>query len=75
VRPAHRRGGIACVLIDDSAAWARSVGCRALEVIVAPNGKNVTHAGFLHPSSVHRRGSTAPGPRPPTRPTKAPVTV
>jgi aminoglycoside 6'-N-acetyltransferase I len=76
VRPAHRRGGIGCVLIDDSAAWARSVGCRALEVIVAPNGKNVTHLlGFYI-----RRGFTDEGRRLLARdlrpdPTKAPVTV
>jgi aminoglycoside 6'-N-acetyltransferase I len=43
VVPAHRRTGIGGVLIDDSADWARSRGCRALELVVAPNGANVDH--------------------------------
>jgi GNAT superfamily N-acetyltransferase len=40
---AHRRGGIGSALIDDSADWARSRGCRSLELVVAPNGSNVDH--------------------------------
>jgi GNAT superfamily N-acetyltransferase len=43
VVPAHRRAGIGRALIDDSADWARSRGCRALELVVAPNGANVDH--------------------------------
>jgi aminoglycoside 6'-N-acetyltransferase I len=41
VQPAARRQGIAGALIDDSAAWARSRGCRTLELVVAPNGQDV----------------------------------
>lgn len=41
VRPAQRRGGIATALIDDSINWARSRGCRAVELVIAPNGNNV----------------------------------
>ncbi|WP_197508766.1 DUF417 family protein [Mycobacterium sp. 1081908.1] len=37
----HRQAGVATALIDDSAEWARSRGCRTLEVVVAPNGNNV----------------------------------
>ena len=43
VVPAHRRTGVGRALIDDSADWARSRGCRALELVVAPNGANVDH--------------------------------
>jgi GNAT superfamily N-acetyltransferase len=43
VLPAHRRSGIGSALINDSADWARSRGCRALELVVAPNGANVDH--------------------------------
>jgi GNAT superfamily N-acetyltransferase len=43
VVPAHRRSGIGSALIDDSADWARSRGCRALELVVAPNGAKVDH--------------------------------
>jgi GNAT superfamily N-acetyltransferase len=43
VLPAHRRTGIGSALIDDSADWASSRGCRALELVVAPNGTNVDH--------------------------------
>ena len=40
---ACRRSGIGSALIDDSADWARSRGCRVLELVVAPNGANVDH--------------------------------
>ncbi len=43
VLPAHRRSGVGSALIDDSAHWARSRGCRTLELVVAPNGTNVDH--------------------------------
>jgi GNAT superfamily N-acetyltransferase len=43
VASAHRRGGVGSALIDDSADWAVSRGCRSLELVVAPNGSNVDH--------------------------------
>ena len=43
VRPTHRRTGTATALVEDSAEWARSRGCSALEVVVAPNGNDVAH--------------------------------
>jgi len=36
VRPGHRHTGIGAALINDSAAWAISCGCRSLELVVAP---------------------------------------
>jgi aminoglycoside 6'-N-acetyltransferase I len=41
VAPAARRQGIAGRMIDDSARWARLRGCRYLELVVAPNGRDV----------------------------------
>jgi len=46
VIPDARRQGVAELLIDDSAQWARSRGCSHLEVVVAPNGRNVSQ--LLH---------------------------
>lgn len=43
VRPTNRRSGFAGALIDDSAEWAASHGCRTLELVVAPNGNDVAH--------------------------------
>lgn len=43
VLPAHRHRGIGTVLTDDGAEWARSRGCHALELVVAPNGNDVGH--------------------------------
>jgi GNAT superfamily N-acetyltransferase len=43
VEPAHRKAGVATALIDDSAEWARSRGCRTLEVVIAPSGDDVAH--------------------------------
>jgi aminoglycoside 6'-N-acetyltransferase I len=43
VEPAHRRAGAGRALIDDSADWAQSRGCRTLELVIAPNGKNAAH--------------------------------
>jgi GNAT superfamily N-acetyltransferase len=43
VEPAHRRTGAGRALIDDSAAWAQSHGCRTLELVIAPNGTNADH--------------------------------
>jgi aminoglycoside 6'-N-acetyltransferase I len=63
VQPAHRRTGVASALIGDSANWARSRRCRALEVVVAPNGNDVAHlVGFYA-----RRGFTDKGRRLMTR--------
>jgi GNAT superfamily N-acetyltransferase len=59
VRPAHRRTGIASALIDDSADWARSRNCRALELVVAPNGNDVAHLFGYYA----RRGFTDEGRR------------
>jgi GNAT superfamily N-acetyltransferase len=41
VEPAHRRTGVGCALIDDSACWAQSRGSRSLELVIAPNGSDV----------------------------------
>jgi aminoglycoside 6'-N-acetyltransferase I len=43
VDPAHRRGGIANALIEDAAAWARARSATLLEVVVAPNGRDIDH--------------------------------
>jgi aminoglycoside 6'-N-acetyltransferase I len=43
VEPAHRRTGAGRALIDDSAAWAQSRGCRTLELVIAPNGTDADH--------------------------------
>ena len=42
VAPAARRQGIAGRLIDDSARWARQRGCRYLELVIAPDGRDVS---------------------------------
>ena len=43
VIPAARRRGVAGQLIEDSIAWARRQGCRQLELVIAPNGRDVRH--------------------------------
>jgi aminoglycoside 6'-N-acetyltransferase I len=43
VRPAHRRRGVAGALIDDAIAWARVRTATLLELVVAPNGRDVSH--------------------------------
>jgi aminoglycoside 6'-N-acetyltransferase I len=43
VEPQHRNRGVAGALIDDAAQWARSRGAFLLEVVVAPNGRDVSH--------------------------------
>lgn len=43
VLPAARRRGVAGRLIEDSIAWAREQGCPQLELVVAPNGRDVGH--------------------------------
>jgi GNAT superfamily N-acetyltransferase len=37
VRPDYRRTGVGTALIEDSAQWARSRGCRTVELVVAPH--------------------------------------
>jgi aminoglycoside 6'-N-acetyltransferase I len=43
VAPASRRRGVGGALVEDSARWARQVGSRFLELVVAPNGQDVGH--------------------------------
>jgi aminoglycoside 6'-N-acetyltransferase I len=43
VAPASRRGGLAGLLIEDSVRWATSIGAAKLEIVVAPNGMDVSH--------------------------------
>ncbi|HEY4018961.1 MAG TPA: GNAT family N-acetyltransferase [Pseudonocardiaceae bacterium] len=43
VVPTARRRGLAGRLIADSVAWAREQGCRHLELVVAPNGRDIGH--------------------------------
>ncbi len=43
VAPDARRRGLARQLIDDSAAWARALGARRLNITIAPNGLDVSH--------------------------------
>ena len=43
VEPGHRRTGAGRALVEDSADWAKSRGCRTLELVVAPNGRDVAH--------------------------------
>jgi aminoglycoside 6'-N-acetyltransferase I len=43
VVPSARTGGVGSTLIEDADAWARSRGATLLEVVVAPNGADVTH--------------------------------
>jgi GNAT superfamily N-acetyltransferase len=38
-----RRRGLGRQLIDDSAAWARALGARRLNITIAPNGLDVSH--------------------------------
>lgn len=43
VVPEARRRGEAERLIDDSLRWAAGQGCAAVEIVVAPNGLDVSH--------------------------------
>ncbi|MGW2638568.1 GNAT family N-acetyltransferase [Streptomyces sp. NPDC001348] len=43
VAPDARKQGLAERLIDDAAQWARTQGCRHIQVVIAPNGQDVTH--------------------------------
>lgn len=42
VEPASRRHGIAAALIADAEAWSRTQSAALLEVVVAPNGRDVS---------------------------------
>lgn len=42
VDPRHRREGIATALIEDAGTWARDRSASLLEVVVAPNGSDIT---------------------------------
>lgn len=59
VQPGYRRTGIGSALVDDSAQWARSRGCRTLELVVAPNGYDVSRLFDYYA----RRGFTDEGRR------------
>jgi aminoglycoside 6'-N-acetyltransferase I len=43
VEPTARRRGLGGLLIADSVGWAREQGCGRLELVVAPNGRDVGH--------------------------------
>jgi aminoglycoside 6'-N-acetyltransferase I len=43
VMPGYRRRGVAAALMDDAAVWARTRGASLLEVVVAPNGRDVSN--------------------------------
>jgi aminoglycoside 6'-N-acetyltransferase I len=43
VRPEYRRRGIAALLIADALEWARARSAVSLELVVAPNGHDVSH--------------------------------
>ena len=43
VVPEQRRRGLAQALIHDSARWARNIGAGHLEIVIAPNGRDVKH--------------------------------
>jgi aminoglycoside 6'-N-acetyltransferase I len=43
VVPTARRRGLGGRLIADSVAWAREQGCQRLELVIAPNGRDIGH--------------------------------
>jgi aminoglycoside 6'-N-acetyltransferase I len=43
VAPAARRRGEAQRLIEDSVHWSAGQGCGHLEIVIAPNGQDVSH--------------------------------
>jgi aminoglycoside 6'-N-acetyltransferase I len=43
VVPAARSAGVGAALIEDAAEWARSRSAGLLEVVIAPNGRDVAH--------------------------------
>ena len=64
VIPELRRSGLAGLLVEDSVEWARARGCHHLELVVAPQGRDVTH---LH-DYYRRRGFLDDGRRLLSRP-------
>ncbi len=43
VAPEYRGRGIGRELVEDSVRWARTMGSRQVELVVAPNGQDVGH--------------------------------
>jgi len=43
VQPEHRGRGIGSALVRDAARWARANAADGLEVVIAPNGREVSH--------------------------------
>jgi aminoglycoside 6'-N-acetyltransferase I len=66
VAPAFRRRGLGGELMEDSARWAAAVGAAHLELVIAPNGREVTHLFAIY----HGRGFVDEGRRILSRATK-----
>ena len=43
VRPEDRRRGLGSALVADAVGWARGMAASSIEVVVAPNGRDVRH--------------------------------
>jgi ribosomal protein S18 acetylase RimI-like enzyme len=43
VRPEHRGEGVGSALVGDAVRWARMNDAGTLEVVIAPNGRDVSH--------------------------------
>lgn len=43
VQPEHRGKGVGSALVSDAARWARSKAADVLDVVIAPNGRDVRH--------------------------------
>ncbi|MGW1729026.1 GNAT family N-acetyltransferase [Streptomyces sp. NPDC002306] len=43
VAPDARKQGVAERLIEDAARWALEQGCKHMQVVIAPNGQDVSH--------------------------------
>ncbi len=48
VVPSRRGAGVGRALIEDSVAWAAGAGCHHVELVVAPNGQDVSHLFDLY---------------------------
>jgi hypothetical protein len=53
---------VAVIDLDDSAAWARALGARRLNITIAPNGLDVSH--LLHYYTARGFRDEGPHPRP-----------
>jgi aminoglycoside 6'-N-acetyltransferase I len=42
VMPAHRGTGVGALLMEDAKEWAKGQGAALLEIVVAPNGRDVS---------------------------------